>query len=157
MIHDTGSRSSAALGTGGVMLSAADLSEAIRELEALRSTHRANPDVSVTELRIAHLERLIATATVIEVGAASDGAAGLGSFVRVRDDAGKEADYELVGLRPADAPKTQVTPGSPVGEALFGARTGDRVHVELPSGRRRPLTVVAIRNTPFREAAGSTT
>ena len=72
------------------------------------------------------------------------GAAGLGSLVRVRDQAGKETEYEIVGRRADDATRTQVTPGSPVGVALLGAREGDEVRVTLPNGRRRVLTVLAV-------------
>jgi transcription elongation factor GreA len=140
MIDDTRSRPSPA---GAVILSSADLAQATRELEALRSEHRDDPDE--LHVRISHLERLVASATVVEVCTEPDGSARLGSFVRVRDDAGKETEYELVGRRGEGAPATQVTPASPVGEALLGARAGDRVQVELPSGRRRPLTVVALR------------
>jgi transcription elongation factor GreA len=140
MIDDTRTRPSPA---GGVILSSADLAEATRELEALRSEHGADPDE--LHVRISHLERLVASATVVDVGTEPDGSARLGSFVRVRDDAGKETEYELVGRRADGARATQVTPASPVGEALLGAREGDRVQVELPSGRRRPLTVVALR------------
>ncbi|WP_170179089.1 GreA/GreB family elongation factor [Solirubrobacter pauli] len=137
---------------GAVMLSATDLAEATRELQALRDEQRAEPalleEAGVTGLRIAHLERLLASATVVET-AAGDGAAGLGSHVRVRDAAGREIDYELVGRRASDAPPTKVTLASPVGAALRGARAGDAVHVELPGGRLRPLTVVAVRAAPF--------
>jgi transcription elongation GreA/GreB family factor len=37
-----------------------------------------------------------------------------------------------------------VSLGSPVGKALAGARTGDVVHVGLPNGRERSLTVVGV-------------
>ena len=42
------------------------------------------------------------------------------------------------------ATRTQVTPGSPVGEALMGSREGDERWVTLPNGRRRILTVLAV-------------
>jgi transcription elongation GreA/GreB family factor len=74
---------------GGVMLSPTDLTEAIRELESLRSAHRADlaerlrearaygtavddddhlavlEDAAVEWMKIAQLERLVASATVI--------------------------------------------------------------------------------------------
>jgi transcription elongation GreA/GreB family factor len=37
-----------------------------------------------------------------------------------------------------------VSLGSPVGKALAGARAGDVVTVELPDGRDRVLTVLAV-------------
>jgi transcription elongation GreA/GreB family factor len=64
--------------------------------------------------------------------------------VRVRDESGREREYEIVGRRVSGAERTQVTPASPVGEALLGARSGERVRVVLPSERRRTLTVLAV-------------
>src|SRR3954468_6724076 len=152
--------------TGRVLLTPADLAEAVDELESLRSAHRAaladdlrdartygSPgddddhlavleDAAFAGMRIAQLERLVDSATVVEF--AVDGVVGLGSVVRVRDESGRESEYEIVGRRVADAKRTQVTPASPVGEALLGARSGDRVRVLLPSERRRTLMVLAV-------------
>ena len=154
--------------TGGVMLSPADLTEIMLELDSLRSAHRADlaerlrdarafgtavddddhlavlEDAAVERIKIAQLERLVASATVIDAAVAGDGIAGLGSVVRVHDQAGHETEYELVGRRNADAKRTQVTLASPVGEALLGAQRGDLVRVALPNGRERTLTVVAV-------------
>ena len=44
-------------------------------------------DAAVERIKIAQLERLIASATVVDVDAADDDVAGLGSVVRVRDHA----------------------------------------------------------------------
>ena len=150
------------------MLSPADFVEVIRELDSLRSAHRADlaerlrdaraygtavddddhlavlEDAAVERVKIARLERLVASATVIDAAVAGDGVAGLGSVVRVRDLAGQETDYELVGRRSGDGNRTQVTLASPVGQALRGAQSGDMVRVTLPSGRERTLTVLAV-------------
>ena len=156
-----------AVPAGSVLLSPADLTDAIRELDSLRSSHRAGlaerlrdarafgtavddddhlavlEDAAVERIKIAQLERLVASATVIDA-AVGDGVAGLGSVVRVRDQAGQETDYELVGRRNGDVRRTQVTLASPVGEALLGARSGHVVRVTLPNGRERTLTVLAV-------------
>ena len=152
----------------GVMLSPADLTDAIRELESLRSAHRADlaerlrdaraygtavddddhlavlEDAAVERIKIAQLERLVASATVIDAAVAGNGIAGLGSVVRVHDQTGQETEYELVGRRSGDATRTQVTLASPVGDALLGAQSGDIVRVTLPNGRERMLTVLAV-------------
>ena len=128
--------------SGDILLSRADLTAAKRELDSFRAELA---DAAVERIMIARLERLIASATVVEVDVTDDGVAGLGSVVRVRDHRGREVDYELVGRLSESPERAQVTPASPVGERLMGARGGDVVSVALPDGRARTLTVVAVR------------
>jgi transcription elongation factor GreA len=136
------------------------------QLQALRSTHRTDlaerlrharafgvmgdqddqlsafEDAAIDEGRITRLEELVASVPVID--GHDEGTAGLGTIVRVKDGAGREAQYELVGVRMNDPGRPQVTPASPIGQALYGARPGDTVHVSLPNGRQRTLTVLAV-------------
>jgi transcription elongation factor GreA len=166
MTYDMRSRPPLVVPAGRVLFSPDDLAKAVDELQSLRSAHRAalagalrdartygSPgddddhlavleDAAFAAMRIAQLERLLASATVVE--AAVDGVVGLGSVVRVCDESGRESEYEIVGRRLDDAERTQVTPASPVGEALLGARSGAHVRVVLPSERRRTLTVLAV-------------
>jgi transcription elongation factor GreA len=133
-----------------VMLSQSDFDATVRELDALRAAYRTNlaalEDVTVDEVRIAHLERLLASASV--VGATeSRGGATLGSVVRVRKETGAVVDYTLVGRRGHDSPPTHVTPASPVGKALLGARSGDTATVTLPSGRGTKIEILDVRPT----------
>jgi len=67
-------------------------------------------------------------------------------LVWVQDDAGRAAQYELVGRRSANGAGGQVSLASPVGKALRGAQPGDVVEVELPNGRTRSLTVLDVRS-----------
>jgi transcription elongation factor GreA len=151
-----------------VLLTQAELDLLLDELDALRSAHRndlaqrlrqargvgvsgdnddhlaAFEDAVVDNIKIMRLERLIASATVIDGAVASAGAAGLGSVVHVADGAGGRAEYELVGVRTVNASRRQVTPGSPMGQALFGACAGDTVTMTLPNGRERSLTVLTV-------------
>jgi transcription elongation factor GreA len=153
---------------GGVLLSQADYDQIAQELESLRSAQRADlaerlreardlgsasdpddrmavvEDTAIDRLRLAQLERFVASATVVDDPAAGPGAAGLGSRVRVQDDAGRIAEYELVGRRTTAGDPTQITPASPVGKALLGAQTGDTVGLTLPNGRKRALTVLGV-------------
>jgi transcription elongation factor GreA len=130
-----------------VMLTQVDFDATSRELETLRAAYRENlaslEDVTIDALRIAHLERLLASATVAEAGQVG-GAGTVGSVVRVRKASGAVVDYTIVGRRGPGSPPTHVTPGSPVGEALCGARPGDDVVVTLPSGRVHRLRVLQV-------------
>jgi transcription elongation factor GreA len=121
----------------GVQLSPADYAELMRELDELRSRHRGElarrlreardfgspgddddrlavfEDAAVDEARIAQLEHLARTASVVAVGDDADGAAGLGSTVRVADEAGETMEFALVGRRAADSAPREVSLASP--------------------------------------------
>ena len=158
--------------TTGVQLSPADYAELMRELDELRSRHRGElarrlrdardfgspgddddrlavfEDAAVDEARIAQLERLARSVSVVAARDDADGVAGLGSTVRVADEAGETMEFALVGRRAADAAPREVSLASPVGNALVGVRAGDVARVALPSGRVRLLRVLDVTNGP---------
>jgi transcription elongation factor GreA len=120
-----------------VVLTQAELDQLVAEVGALQD-----------EAQIAQLERVIALATVVDGARTDDGAAGLGSIVRVEDEARRALEYEIVSVRSQRGTCPQVTPASPVGQALLGARPGDTVSVMLPNGRARSLAVLAVCEAP---------
>jgi transcription elongation factor GreA len=150
-----------------VLLTQADFDALVGELEALRSEHRHElarrlreardfggstenddllavaEDAAVDQARIAQLEELVRLAVVVDGPGVDDGA-GLGSTVRVSDDAGRTSEYLLVGRRGEDSERHEITMASPVGKALWGARLDDVVDVALPSGRSRTLRVLEV-------------
>ena len=150
-----------------VLLTQDDFDALIRELDALRSEHRSElarrlrearafggssenddllavaEDAVVDQARIAQLEDLVRLAAVVDGAGANDGA-GLGSAVRVCDDAGRESEYILIGRRGQQSGRDEVTMASPVGKALWGSRPGDIVTVALPNGRSRTLHVLDV-------------
>jgi transcription elongation factor GreA len=153
---------------GGVVLSAADHAELMRELDALRSRHRGEvaqrlreardfgspgddddelairEDAAFAEARIAQLEHLARFATVVAVDEEVSGVAGLGSVVKVAGETGGTMEFELVGRRTTDSKAGDVSLGSPVGKALTGVRAGDVARVALPSGEVRLLSVLDV-------------
>lgn len=159
---------SPAIASDGVTLTAAGFDELVRELEQSRSAHRvelaqrlrdartfgspgdddewlaALEDTVIDRVRIAQLERMVANATVVDEPL-SEAGAGLGSRVWVQDDAGRAAEYELVGRRSPRDDEGRISLASPVGKALRGAQAGDVVQVVLPNGRVRGLTVLDVR------------
>jgi transcription elongation factor GreA len=165
--------------THGVTLSRADFSRLAGELDRLRTAHRADlaerlrdarsfgspgddddwltvmEDATVEQGRIAQLERLVAVATVADDAPGGDAGAGLGCLVRVRDENGRTVEYQLTGTHAPQHDGFSASLGSPVGKALLGARAGDLVRVELPSGRARSLRVIEVRSaeTLLRAAA----
>jgi transcription elongation factor GreA len=151
-----------------VVMSSAEYAVLTRELESLRSSHRSElaqqlhhvrahgttsddddrlavlEEAAIDRARIAQLEDLVRCATVFDDDVEFDGAAGLGSMVEVADEAGRTTKYRLIGRRTSESPAREVSLGSPVGKALVGARSGDVVHVSLPNGRNRSLTVLGV-------------
>jgi transcription elongation factor GreA len=152
----------------GVLVTQEDFDALVLELDRLRDRYRAefarnlrdaktfgspgeNDDVlavfeeaAIPEARIAQLEDVLRTASVVDDRVAFDGRARLGCTVQIHDDRGRKREYRLVGRRRLDAPAHQVSLASPVGKALAGARVGDLVRVPLPDGRTREMHVLDV-------------
>jgi transcription elongation factor GreA len=94
------------------------------------------------ERRIALLEERLALAEIVPP--ATDGRAGIGSVVRVRDADGATFELELVGALEADAVNGRVSIAAPVGQALVGQRAGASVEPVTPRGPLG-LKVLAVR------------
>lgn len=86
------------------------------------------------ERDIRYLEARLRSAIVIDPASLPPDVVGFGSRVRVADDAGSEASYEITGEDEADAPAGRIAPQSPLARALIGARVGDLVTWRRPSG-----------------------
>ena len=65
-----------------------------------------------------------------------DGTITIGSQVTARDESGRERRFVLVSPLEAGAARGHVSTALPVGLALLGCRTGDRVQVQAPAGQR---------------------
>jgi transcription elongation factor GreA len=93
--------------------------------------------------RIALLEARLAAAQI--AAPATDGRAGIGSRVRVRDlEVGNIVEYELVGAIEPQVGDGRVSVATPVGRALVGQRVGAKLNVATPGGTF-PLEVLGVR------------
>ena len=102
----------------------------------------AKQDQAFIEGRIQDLERMLATAQIIDEHPAVD-CVRLGSHVVVEDDEGQSQEYLIVGSAEADPRRGMISNESPVGRALLGKRPGEEVDVSAPGGSFR-LTVKKI-------------
>jgi transcription elongation factor GreA len=100
---------------------------------------------AVLASRIERLQLLLDSATVVDRPARGAGPVTIGSVVEVEDVASGKirehrlaGDYERLGAN-------DVSASSPIGRALFGRATGERVAVTLPDGRDRVLKITAVR------------
>lgn len=91
----------------------------------------AKQEKNRNESRIRYLERMIATAKVIEVNE-KEGTVGLFDHVALYNEKlGKEQNIQLVTTLRQNALKGLISKESPVGKAVMGRKTGDRVLVEV--------------------------
>ena len=96
--------------------------------------HAAKDAQGKMESRIRHIERVLADATIVEEGA-STGVVVAGSVVSLRYEGDDEVDRYLIGsIEERVEDVSIVSPGSPLGQALLGKRTGQAVEYQAPSG-----------------------
>ena len=102
----------------------------------------AKQDQAFIEGRIQDLERMLATAMIIDEHPTVD-FVGLGSHVLVEEEDGETQEYLIVGSAEADPRHGRISNESPVGRALLGKKVGEEVAVSAPGGSFR-LTVKQI-------------
>ena len=93
----------------------------------------AKQEKNRNESRIRYLERMIATAKVIEVNE-KEGTVGLFDHVVLfNEKLGKEQNIQLVTTLRQNALKGLISKESPVGKAILGKKVGDRVEIVVSS------------------------
>ncbi len=96
--------------------------------------HKAKEDQAFLEGRIQELEYLLKNAVIIEKNANQD-VVSIGSHVTIQEGDFPPETYHLVGPTEADPSNGKISHESPIGKALLGHKSGDRVEVETPGGR----------------------
>lgn len=102
-----------------------DLSENA-EYQAARQQQERN------ESRISELEHILANAEVIKV-TKGDTKVRIGSTVLLRNEAGKEKKFQIVGTVEADPLEGKISDESPIGQALLGKKESDEVEIKTPA------------------------
>ena len=82
--------------------------------------------------RISEIENLINKSEIIAEDANSE-TVNIGSTVKAKCN-GKEFTYTIVGSNEANPSAGLISNESPIGQAFLGAKVGDKVKVEIPSG-----------------------
>ncbi len=120
--------------------------EAARELGDLSENgdyHAAKEEQGKMEGRIIQLARIIENADIVESGASAD-AVREGCIVGVRYDGDPDVETYLIGsIEERRDNLVVMSPGSPMGQALLGAKEGQTVKYEAPGGLIS-VTVVSI-------------
>lgn len=119
--------------------------EAARELGDLSENgdyHAAKDEQGKMEARIRQLAATLENAEIVEAGASD--AVVAGSVVSVTYEGDDEVERYLVGsIEERHDDLEVVSPGSPLGESLMGAKVGDTVQYEAPGGALS-VTIVEI-------------
>ncbi len=111
------------------------------ELERLSLVERPKADpgktslnVQVLEQRLRQLEQNLQSAEIVEPPAAPWDQVRFGATVTVRDRAGHESQYRIVGIDETDIDRGWVSWLSPIARALLKAKLGERVRFRFPAG-----------------------
>jgi transcription elongation factor GreA len=100
-------------------------------------------ELIMADRRIAEIASVLARARPIDAGERIPGVVGIGSMVTVQWDLDGEETYTIVDPAEISPSEGRISDESPVGQALFGQRVGERVVVGTIAGPTW-LTIVAV-------------
>jgi transcription elongation factor GreA len=86
------------------------------------------------EGRIQDLEHILKAAIIVEENHEKHDQVEIGARVTIQEDDLPPETFMVVGVSEADPRKGRISHESPIGQALFGHRTGDEVTAEAPNG-----------------------
>ena len=98
--------------------------------------HAAKNEQGLLEARIRAIRDRLDRSVLVEQESSASGEVGIGSTVEVEDEKGERMTVEISSVG-------GVSPDSPLGRALLGAKPGDDVEVDAPRGSWR-ARVIAI-------------
>ena len=121
-----------------VALSFGDLSENSEYDEA-------KTEQGKTESRINELEEMLKHVKVVDDTDVKTDKVSVGNVVKVHDKTyNEDIEYILVGSTEADPMQNKISDLSPIGRAIMGAKVGDNVSYETPSGTAK-LKILSIK------------
>jgi transcription elongation factor GreA len=91
----------------------------------------ARQDQEKLEARISELEYILQNAEVI-TKPKGDALVQIGSTVKLKSDAGKTKEFQVVGTVEADPLNGKISDESPIGQALLGQKEGSKVEIKTP-------------------------
>ncbi len=87
------------------------------------------------ELRIEEIDKILKNAEVVDDDNTDSSVINVGCTVKIKDlEFDEEMEYKIVGSTEADSLNGKISNESPVGKALIGAKKGETVEVETPTG-----------------------
>ena len=120
--------------------------EAARELGDLSENgdyHAAKEEQGKMEGRIMHLQAILEDAEIVEQE--GGGTVAAGSIVTIRYEGDDDTERFLIGsIEERHDDLDVISPGSPLGAALVGARPGDLVEFETPTGATLSVELIHV-------------
>lgn len=105
----------------------------------------AKKSQAILEGRIRELKSLLSRAETIDDDQVSNGEVRVGSQVTVRfEEDGEEETWMIVGSAEANPRQGRISNESPIGSAILGKRSRQKVTVQTPSGVMK-LTIVKVK------------
>ncbi len=105
----------------------------------------AKNEQAFVEGRIAHLEKLLRNASIIDDDKIETDVVNIGTTVRFKDlDADEEFEYTIVGSAEANPSAQKISNESPVGKGLLGKAPGEIAEIVVPAGTVR-CQIISIR------------
>jgi transcription elongation factor GreA len=95
--------------------------------------HSARDDLEFLDGKIAELNEVMKHAVVV-TGDGKSGKVSVGTKVKLKAN-GKQHTFDIVGEWEADPTEKKISHTSPLGQALFGRKVGDKVEVQAPAGK----------------------
>jgi transcription elongation factor GreA len=120
--------------------------ETARELGDLSENgdyHAAKEEQGKMEGRIRHIQALLEKAEIVEAEEGT-GVVAAGSIVEIRYEGDDSTDRYLIGSIEERVDVDVISPGSPLGQALVGAKVGDTVSFEAPNGNTLRVEVAGL-------------
>jgi transcription elongation factor GreA len=84
------------------------------------------------ELRISEIEHILQSVEVIKTPK-NDNKVQLGSKVKLKGEAGKTKEFQVVGTVEADPLNGKISDESPIGKALIGKKEGEKLEIVTPA------------------------
>ena len=109
-----------------------ETAKSLGDLSENAEYHEAKDALGFVEGRILEIEDLLKNAVIVEREAGASNVR-VGTTVTVSVN-GKEKEFTIVGSNEADPLAGKISNESPIGQSLLGAKAGDHVEVETPSG-----------------------
>lgn len=94
--------------------------------------HNARDELEFLEGRVSELEYVVKNSVLVDGRGRGDGVA-VGTSVKVRVN-GDKSEFHIVGEWEANPSEKKISHTSPLGQALFGKKVGEKVEVEAPAG-----------------------